>query len=176
MTEKGPSVELRVACAADRALDRLDFALRSLRETTDSAERPAPPAPAPCGPAPEFRSGGDSRGPSLSPQQRRAALAVALGNAHFGAGALESAEREYRDALAADPGNADAHTNLALTLARLGRLDEAEQQLLVAEAAGTLVSPLVGDEIRERRSAGNPSPALTKGRQPAATSGQGRLR
>jgi Flp pilus assembly protein TadD len=118
--------------AQDRVLSRLDYALRHLRATAPGA---VDPRPAPKG-----------------EQQRRAALAVAMGKAHLGAGASERAELEFRDALSADPANSEAHGHLALTLAMLGRLDEAEQQLRAAEAAGASVSPHVREEIRKRRS------------------------
>jgi len=131
----------------ERVVDRLDFALRNLRTTAREADRPAPLLAEPSGPGLEPGAG------KPSPDQRRAALAVSLGHAHFSAGTLASAEREYRDALAADRGNGDAHGSLALTLARLGRLDEAEQQLREAEAEGTRISPTVVEEIRRRRAA-----------------------
>jgi predicted Zn-dependent protease len=134
----------------ERVVDRLDFALRNLRPTAQESELQAPLGTAePSGPGLEPRTVEPSR------DKRRAALAVTLGDAHLSAGTLASAEREYRDALAADPGNGDAHGSLARTLARLGRLDEAEQQLRAAEAAGTPVSPAVVQEIRERLAARN---------------------
>ena len=130
----------------DRVFDRLDFALRSLRRTTRVADPPELLRPTePSGLIQEPRAG------ESSPDQRRAALAVTFGHAHSSAGTLESAEREYRDALSADPGNGDAHGSLALTLARMGRLDEAERQLREAEAAGVRVSPAVLEKIRATR-------------------------
>ncbi len=113
-----------------RLLGRLDHALRGLRPTTP-AGGPAPASPAP----------------------KRTALALALGVAHLNAGTLEAAERELRDALASDPASAEAHENLALALARLGRLDDAENQLRAAAAAGASVSPRVREEIARLRAA-----------------------
>ena len=83
-------------------------------------------------------------------------LALAIGNAQFNAGALEAAELEFRTALAAEPGNGDAHNNLAVTLTLLGRLDEAERELQAAEKAGVKVSPKIRDEIQKRRAAASP--------------------
>jgi Flp pilus assembly protein TadD len=91
-----------------------------------------------------------------NPQQEPTALALALGNAHFNAGALDDAEREFRRALLAEPGNGDAHNNLAVTLTLLGRLDEAEHELKAAEKAGIKVSPRIREEIRRRRAAASP--------------------
>jgi Flp pilus assembly protein TadD len=88
-----------------------------------------------------------------SPQQEPAALALALGNAQFNAGALEAAEREFRTALTREPENGDAHNNLAVTLTLLGRLDEAERELRAAEKAGVEVSPRIEQEIKKRRAA-----------------------
>ena len=90
----------------------------------------------------------------LHPDRKRAALALALAHAHFGAGALEAAEREFRDAVALEPENADAHCGLVVTLANLLRLDEAERELQAAEKAGVRLSPSVRDEIEKRRAAG----------------------
>jgi Flp pilus assembly protein TadD len=118
--------------AEDRLLGRLDYALRGLRGQGAPAPRPLA-----------------SR--SLTPDRKRAALAVALAHAHFGAGALEAAEREFRDAVAQDPDNADAHCGLVVTLANLFRLDEAERELRAAEQAGVKLSPSVRDEIDKRR-------------------------
>jgi hypothetical protein len=129
----------------DRVVDRLDFALRNLRGTPQVGDEPALLQPA------EPVSLRHEPAGESSPDQRRAALAVTFGHAHFSAGTLESAEREYRDALAADAANGDAHASLALTLARMGRLEEAEQQLREAEAAGVRVSPTVLDQIRAAR-------------------------
>jgi hypothetical protein len=140
--------------AEDRLLDRLDYALRGLRGTATSG--PRPPASCPQG-LPE------ASGPTppvarrrLSPDRKRAALAVALAHAHFGAGALEAAEREFRDAVALDPENADARCGLVVTLASLFRLEEAGRELRAAEAAGVKLSPSVRDEIEKRRPAGSP--------------------
>lgn len=47
------------------------------------------------------------------------------GNLRLRAGDAAGAERAYRQALALDEGMARAHTNLALALARSGRLSEA---------------------------------------------------
>ena len=95
--------------------------------------------------SPDTTSGGE---------RKRAALALALAHAHFGAGALEAAEREFRDAVALEPQNPDAHCGLVVTLANLFRLDEAERELHAAEQSGVRLSPSVRGEIEKRRGAG----------------------
>jgi len=137
--------------AEERLLGRLDHALRSLRNA-EAPPRPqmplaSRPATAPATPRPS--DSGDRH--DLHPDRKRAALALALAHAHYGAGALEAAEREFRDAVALEPGNADAHCGLVVTLASLLRLDEAERELHAAEAAGVKLSPSVRDEIEKRR-------------------------
>jgi hypothetical protein len=140
--------------AEERVLGRLDYALRGLRQVVVPAEPQRGPAGRPLGLAPAS-SPEDSRNQhAFHPDRKRAALAVALAHAHFGAGALEAAEREFRDAVALEPGNADAHCGLVVTLANLFRTDEAERELQAAERAGVRLSPSVRDEIEKRRGVG----------------------
>ena len=54
---------------------------------------------------------------------------IRRGRQELGAGQLDSAEKEFRAALAADPKNALAHHELADIYRRRGRLDEAVQEL-----------------------------------------------
>jgi Tfp pilus assembly protein PilF len=136
-----PSEDSARAEAEERVLGRLDHALRSLRKLGVQSLLPAP-------------SPVESRERrALHPDRKRAALALALAHAHFGAGALEAAEREFRDAVALEPENADARCGLVVTLANLFRLDEAERALHAAEQAGVRLSPSVRDEIEKRRGA-----------------------
>jgi len=81
---------------------------------------------------------------------------LALGSAHFNAGSLGDAEREYRAALALDPGSGDAHNNLAVVLMLTARLEEAESEVKLAEKAGVPVSPRLKDEIRKRKETPRP--------------------
>jgi Tetratricopeptide repeat len=137
-----PGEDSARAEAEERVLGRLDHALRSLRSL---GVQSLPLAPRPVEPR-ERRA--------LHPDRKRAALALALAHAHFGAGALEAAAREFRDAVALEPENPDAHCGLVVTLANLFRLDEAERELHAAEQAGVRLSPSVRDEIEKRRGAG----------------------
>jgi tetratricopeptide (TPR) repeat protein len=78
---------------------------------------------------------------------------LALGSAHFNAGSLDDAEREYRAALELDPGSGDAHNDLAVVLMLTQRLDEAEREVELAEKAGVPVKPRLKQEIEKRRRA-----------------------
>lgn len=86
------------------------------------------------------------RGGGIPPE-----VLLALGSAHFNAGSLADAEREYRAALALDPGSGDAHNNLAVVLMLTARLDEAEREVRRAEQAGVPVNPRLEQEIARRR-------------------------
>jgi Flp pilus assembly protein TadD len=79
-------------------------------------------------------------------------VTLALGTAHFQAGSLPEAEREFRAVLAADPRSGDAHNNLAVVLMLTERPDEAEREAKLAAKAGVPVSPRLMDEIQKRKS------------------------
>jgi tetratricopeptide (TPR) repeat protein len=78
-------------------------------------------------------------------------VTLALGTAHFQAGQLADAEREFRAVLAADPRSGDAHNNLAVVLMLDGRLDEAEREVRLAEKAGVEVNPRLKQELKRRK-------------------------
>jgi Flp pilus assembly protein TadD len=82
-----------------------------------------------------------------------AGVNLAIGTAHFQAGQLADAEREFRGMLAADPRSGDAHNNLAVICMLDGRLDEAAREIRLAEKAGIDVSPRLKQELRRRRDA-----------------------
>jgi tetratricopeptide (TPR) repeat protein len=83
-------------------------------------------------------------------------VTLALGTAHFHAGSLADAEREFRAVIAADPRSGDAHNNLAVVLMLTDRLEEAEREADLAEKAGVAVSPRLREEIRKRKEASAP--------------------
>lgn len=70
---------------------------------------------------------------------------------------MPDAEREFLEALHADPKSGDVRNNLAVVYMVTGRLDEAEQALKRAKKAGVPVSPRLREEIRKRRE-GNLAP------------------
>ena len=85
-------------------------------------------------------------------------VTLALGTAHFQAGALDAAEREFRAVIRADPDSGDAHNNLAVVCMLTGRLDEAVREVRATENAGVPVTPQLKQELerrkREQRQAG----------------------
>jgi predicted Zn-dependent protease len=73
---------------------------------------------------------------SAVPMTRDGAVAhIRRGRQELHAGRLDAAEKEFRTALAADPGNASAHHELAEVYHRRGKLDEAEHELQLSLAA-----------------------------------------
>lgn len=159
--------------ALKRFVARLDEQLQQLRRTRAEYERNRlqrtivkdqernNEAPAPLGQSAMVVQALEARIGELQrlrqhPTREPAALALAIGNAQFNAGALEDAEREFRTAVVREPGNGDAHNNLAVTLTLLGRLDEAERELRAAEKAGVTPSPRIREEIEKRRRAATP--------------------
>jgi cytochrome c-type biogenesis protein CcmH/NrfG len=69
---------------------------------------------------------------------------LARGAKAFSAGRLDLAERSYRDAVEADPENAEAHLNLGVVLAQTGRLADAQRSLAMANKldAGSALAAL----------------------------------
>jgi tetratricopeptide (TPR) repeat protein len=80
-----------------------------------------------------------------------AELSLALGSAHFRAGQLAEAEREYGEALQADGRHGPAHNNLAVLYWMTGRLDEADRAVKQAERAGFKVSPRFKKDLDKAR-------------------------
>ncbi len=67
-------------------------------------------------------------GTRLPDARAQAVVFGALGDAHFGKGDVDKALKAYRDAIAADPAQADARVGLARALLVKGELDAAEAQ------------------------------------------------
>ncbi len=80
--------------------------------------------------------GGVQQTPDIPP-----GILLALGSAHFRAGQLADAEREYRAALDVQPGLGEARNNLAVALLLTGRAAEASEQIKLAEKGGFKVAP-----------------------------------
>lgn len=85
-------------------------------------------------------------------------FALALGSAHFRAGQLEDAEREYRAALAANARLGAARNNLAVVLLLTGRPSEAAEQLAIAEKNGFKVSAGLKKDVEAAIGTGSISP------------------
>jgi Flp pilus assembly protein TadD len=75
---------------------------------------------------------------------------LSIGSAHFRLGSLADAEREYRNAAAADPGFGEAHNNLAVIYMLTGRLSQAEQEIRLAEKSGFRVNPQLKADLKKR--------------------------
>jgi tetratricopeptide (TPR) repeat protein len=78
-------------------------------------------------------------------------VSLALGSAYFRAGDLPNAETSYLAAISVNPRMGEAHNNLAVIYMIGGRLDEAEQEVQLAEKSGFKVNPMFKDDLKKRR-------------------------
>src|SRR5207249_701082 len=85
------------------------------------------------------------------PEGTPAWISLALGSAYFRTSAMPDAEREYREALKAEPNLGEAHNNLAVVCMLTGRYDEAEQEVAAAEKAGFRVNPQFKQDLKAKR-------------------------
>ncbi len=76
---------------------------------------------------------------------------LALGSAHFRAGHMLDAEREYKAAIEADPKAGEAHQNLAVVYMTMQRYAEAERSLAAAKKTGFKVNPALEQELKEKK-------------------------
>ena len=76
-------------------------------------------------------------------------ILLALGSAHFRAGQLADAEREYRAALEVQPRLGEARTILAGALLLTGRAAEASEQIKLAEKGGFKVAPGLKQDVEK---------------------------
>lgn len=74
-------------------------------------------------------------------------VSLALGSAYFRSNHLADAEREYLAALEVDPSIGEAHNNLAVVYLLMGRPDEAERRVALAEKADFRVSGAFKKEL-----------------------------
>jgi len=80
---------------------------------------------------------------------------MALGSAYFRSGRLADAEREYKEAIAANAQSGETHNNLAVLYLTTGRYDEADSEVRAAEKVGFRVNEGLKGDIRKAR-AGSP--------------------
>lgn len=92
------------------------------------------------------------RGDAAAPGHVPAWISIALGSALFRTDAFAEAEREFREALKAEPKLGEAHNNLAVVLMLTKRYDEAAKEVQAAEAAGFKVSPQFKDDLKHAAS------------------------
>jgi len=76
---------------------------------------------------------------------------MALGAAYFRAGKLGDAEREYTDAIKANPDSGETHNNLAVLYLMTDRVVLAEQEVAKAEETGFKVNPGLKDDILKKK-------------------------
>lgn len=76
---------------------------------------------------------------------------MSLGAAYFRAGQFAQAEREYNEAIEANPGSGETHNNLAVLYLTTNRLDQAEKEIAKAEETGFKVNPGLKDDVRRKK-------------------------
>jgi Tfp pilus assembly protein PilF len=76
-------------------------------------------------------------------------ISIALGSAYFRSGSMADAEREYLEALKADPKLGEAHNNLAVVYMLSGRYPQAEAEIKAAEKAGFRVNPQLKQDLKK---------------------------
>lgn len=86
-------------------------------------------------------------GPFVPPSE----LSLALGSAYFRNGQLEDAEREWRAAVAVNPGMGEAYNNLAALYAMAGLKQQAEEAVKAAEKARFRVHPQLKEDISKMK-------------------------
>ena len=77
-------------------------------------------------------------------------VSVALGSAYFRTEQFLDAEREYKEAIAADPKKGEAYSNLAVVYLQTGRYKEAADAVKSAEKAGYKVHPQLKQDIKAK--------------------------
>ncbi len=85
-----------------------------------------------------------------APFQAPAEVLLAIGSAYFRKGDREEAEIEWKAAIAVNPKLGEAHNNLAVIYMQSGRLDEAEQELKLAEKSGFRVNPQFKTDLKKK--------------------------
>jgi Flp pilus assembly protein TadD len=90
------------------------------------------------------------RSKGAAPLPVPAGLSMALGSAYYRTGDVESAEREYLEALKVDPAFGEVHNNLAVIYMLSGRLAQAEKEIALAEKAGFKVNPRLKEDLKTR--------------------------
>jgi tetratricopeptide (TPR) repeat protein len=84
-----------------------------------------------------------------------AELYLALGSAYFRQGIMADAEREYGEAVEANPKLGPAHNNLAVIYMLTGRFKEAHEAVRKAEKAGFSVNPNLKKDLATREARAN---------------------
>jgi Tfp pilus assembly protein PilF len=85
--------------------------------------------------------------------QPPAEVLLALGSAYFRNGDREAAEANWKAAVDVNPKYGEAHNNLAVIYMQSGKLNEAEQELKLAEKNGFNVNPQFKNDLKDRQKA-----------------------
>src|SRR5436309_5830787 len=80
-----------------------------------------------------------------------AEVLLALGSAHFKDGSPDTAELEWKAAIEANPKLGEAHNNLAVIYMQTDRLDQAQEELKLAEKSGFRVNPQFKADLKKRQ-------------------------
>jgi Tfp pilus assembly protein PilF len=86
-----------------------------------------------------------------APFQAPAEALLALGSAYFRNGDREEAEIEWKAAIAVNPKLGQAHNNLAVIYMQTGRLNEAEQEIKLAEQSGFRVNSQFREDLKKKK-------------------------
>jgi protein O-GlcNAc transferase len=78
-------------------------------------------------------------------------VSLSLGSAHFRAGQMADAEREYKAAISSDSNSGEAHQNLAVVYMETGRIADAEREMAAAKKTGFRVNPQLEEDIKTRK-------------------------
>jgi tetratricopeptide (TPR) repeat protein len=95
----------------------------------------------------------DQRHAKFQPFRAPAETLLALGSAQFRDGDRDGAEANWKAATDVNPKYGEAHNNLAVVYMQTGRLNEAEQELKLAEKNGFNVNPQFKSDLNERQKA-----------------------
>jgi len=79
---------------------------------------------------------------------------MALGAAYFRSGRFADAEREYKEAIAANAASGETHSNLAVLYLTTGRYEEADGEVRAAEKVGFKVNENLKGDIRRKLTGG----------------------
>src|SRR5204863_2815730 len=82
-----------------------------------------------------------------------AEVLLALGSAYFRNGETEAAEANWKAAVDVNAKYGEAHNNLAVIYMQTGRLNDAEQELKLAEKNGFNVNPQFKSDLKDRQKA-----------------------
>jgi tetratricopeptide (TPR) repeat protein len=143
----------------ERQVDEQIRALESLRRSLEPQDRNGPGRPKLVDPNATLQRV-DAQISQLRAQRKRtpdrpedtpAWISLALGSAYFRSDRMSDAEREYREALRAEPKLGEGHNNLAVVLMLTGRYEEADEEIKAAEKAGFRVNPQLKEDLKAGR-------------------------